>query len=37
MGINIRPWEWKPRAWRGSGHRFLQVGCLRLWIKWTYL
>lgn len=35
-GLNIYPTNWQLDWWRGSGYRFLQVGCLRFWIKWSY-
>lgn len=37
VGIDVYPaWEWRPRAYRGSGHRFVRWLCFSLWAKWPY-
>lgn len=35
-GVSMPCWEWKPRAWRGNGHRFLHLGPFRFWVYWPY-
>lgn len=35
-GVTVPCWEWMPRAWRGSGHRFLHLGPFRFWVYWPY-
>lgn len=36
-GCDVIPSNWRLIDWwRGSGYRFLQIGCVRFWLKRRY-